>query len=82
MYQKMSKKGMCLNYKQYKLSLLENCDMSRQIMTVGVQCPKFSELMASPLEKYITIAANNCGYGGATEDLIVNYIHCLFLKAK
>ena len=38
--------------------------------------------MASPLSKDINLAANNCGYGGTIEDLIVNYVHPLFLKAK
>lgn len=46
------------------------------------QCPTVTELMASPLAKYITLAANDCGYGGTTEELIVNYVHPLFLKAK
>ena len=34
------------------------------------------------LAKYINIAANRCGYGGTAEELIINYIHPLFLKAK
>ena len=38
--------------------------------------------MANPLSKDINLAANNCGYGGTIEDLIVNYVHPLFLKAK
>ena len=47
-------------------------------MNVRDQCPTFGEIMASTLAKYITIAANNCGYGGTVEELIVNYIHPLF----
>ena len=38
--------------------------------------------MDSPLAKYISLAANNCGYGGRAEELIVNYVHLLFLKAN
>ncbi len=37
--------------------------------------------MDSPLAKYITLAANDCRYSGAAEELIVNYVHPLFLKA-
>ena len=43
-------------------------------MSVKEQCPTIAELMASPLAKYITLAANDCGYGGTTEELIVNYV--------
>ena len=37
--------------------------------------------MDSPLAKYITLAANDCGYSGTAEELIVSYVHPLFLKA-
>ena len=37
--------------------------------------------MSIALAKYINLAANDYGYGGTTEDLIVNDIHPLFLKA-
>ncbi len=40
-----------------------------------------AELMDSPLVKYITLAANECGYSGTAEELIVNYLHPLILKA-
>ncbi len=40
-----------------------------------------AELMDSPLAKYITLAANDCGYSGTAEELIVTYVHSLFLKA-
>ena len=51
-------------------------------MMVGYQCSKFSKLMSSPLAKYISLATNDCGYGGTAEELIVNHVHPLFLKAK
>ena len=38
--------------------------------------------MDSPLAKYITLAANYCGYSGTVEELIVNYVQLLFLKAN
>ena len=78
----MSKKRICLNYKQYKHSLHENGDMSLQSMMVEDKCPTVAKLMDSPLAKYIIIASNDCGYGGTTEELIVNYIHLFFLNAK
>ena len=34
------------------------------------------------MAEYITLVANDCGYGGTEEELIVNYVHPLFLKAK
>jgi hypothetical protein len=40
------------------------------------------KIMGSPLAKYITFAANDCGYSGSAKDLIVNWVHPLFLKAK
>ncbi len=48
-------------------------------MTDGI--PTVAELMDSPLVKYTTLAANECGYSGTAEKLIVNYVHFLFLKA-
>ncbi len=43
--------------------------------------PTIAELLESPLAKYITLAANDCGYSGTAEELIVSYVHPLFLKA-
>ena len=82
MAQKISNKMMCLNYKYYKRSLCENGGMSLHIIMVVKQCPTVADIMASPLDDYINIAAKNCGYGGTTEELIINYVHQLFLKAK
>jgi hypothetical protein len=33
------------------------------------------------MSKYITLAANDCGCDGTAEDLIVSYVHPLFLQA-
>ena len=82
MAQKMSKKKMRLNYKQYKRSLQENGDRALQNMSLVDQCPTVAELMTSPLARYITLAANDCGYSGTAEELIIYYVHPLFLKAK
>jgi hypothetical protein len=50
-------------------------------LTLDKTIPTVADLMDSPLEKYITLAANDCGYSGTTKELIVTYIHPLFLKA-
>ena len=49
---------------------------------VGEPCQTVADLMASLLAKYITLAAKDCLYGGTADELILNYVHMLFLKAK
>ena len=46
------------------------------------EIPTVETLLDSPLSRFITLAANNCGYSGTTEELVVNWVHPLFLKAK
>ncbi len=79
---KLSKKHIHLNYKQYKQLLRDEGDTSLNKMRVEESCPAISELLASLLAEFITLAANDCGYSGTEKELIVNYIHPLFLKAK
>jgi hypothetical protein len=43
--------------------------------------PTVANLLASPLAKHITLAVNDCGYSGTAKELIVSYVHPLFLKA-
>lgn len=40
------------------------------------------DILNSSLAQFIELAANDCGYKGSTKDLICNWIHPLFLKAK
>jgi len=77
----LSKKRKRLKFKQYCQNLRENGDESLSMMTMTDEIPTVANLMDSPLAKYITLAANDCGYSGTAEDLIVNYVHPLFLKA-
>ncbi len=35
--------------------------------------PIVADLLASPLARYITLSANDCGYSGTAEELIVSY---------
>ena len=50
-------------------------------LTLDKTIPNVADLLASPLAKYITLAANDCGYSGKAQELIVTYVHLLFLKA-
>jgi hypothetical protein len=47
-----------------------------------MEIPTVEALMACPLSKYIHFAANDCGYKGTRYELIANWVHPLFLKAK
>ena len=44
--------------------------------------PSVEELMDIPLSRFITFAAYSCRYSGPAKELIVNWVHPLFLKAK
>ncbi len=77
----MSKKKKRLKYKQYRRSLQSSGDRALQMMSLEDSLPSIADLINSPLSKYITLAANNCSYDGTAEDLIVHYVHPLFLRA-
>ena len=67
MTQKLSKKKKRLKYKQYRRGLRDDGDASLSVMALtdgsdGI--PTFAELLESPLAKYITLAANDCGNSG------------------
>ena len=40
------------------------------------------DIMDCPLSKFIHFAANDCGYSGSRLELVTNWIHPLFLKAR
>jgi len=79
---RLSKKRQRLKYKQWKRELREGGDAALNRMSIEHDIPTVAELMESPLARFITLAANDCGYGGSTKELIVNWVHPLFLKAK
>ena len=86
MAMKLSRKKQRLNYKQHRRGLRDDADASLSMMAFsdgsdGDGIPTVAELLESPLAKYITLAANDCGYSGTAEELIVSYVHPLFLKA-
>ncbi len=56
--------------------------LSMMTLTDGSEgIPTVAKFLESPLAKYITLAANDCGYSGTAKELIVSYVHPLFLKA-
>ena len=79
--QKLSKKCQRLDYKQYHQSIRQSIDMSLMSLALDKTISTVADLLASPLAKYITLAANDCGYSGTAKELIVTYVYPLFLKA-
>jgi hypothetical protein len=77
----MSKKKKALKYQQYWISLQSRGNWALQLMLIEDSLPSISDLINSPLSKYITLAANDCGYDGMAEELMVQYVHPLFLRA-
>jgi hypothetical protein len=55
--------------------------MALMSLALDKTIPTVADLLASPLARYITLEANDCGYSGTAEELIVSYVHPLFLKA-
>ena len=78
--QRMSKNKKRLKYKQYRQSLQSSGDWALKLMLLEDSLPSISDLINSPLSKYITLAANNCGYNGTAEEVMVQYVHPLFLR--
>ena len=56
--------------------------MTLNSMHLKDHIPTITEVLDSPISNFITMAANDCGYSGTTEDLIVNYVHPFFLKPQ
>ncbi len=51
------------------------------MISIENSIPSISDLINSPLSEYITLVANDCRYDGIAEELIVSYVHPLFLRA-
>ena len=60
---------------QRSLQFQSSGDYALQLMSIEDSLPYISDLIDSPLSKYITLAANDCGYDGTVEELIVSYVH-------
>jgi len=70
-----------LELQQYRCSIKRSGDMVLMSLTLDKTIPTVADLLASPLAKYITLAANDCGYSGKAEELFVTYVHPIFLQA-
>ena len=82
MSKKLSQKRKRLNYKRYSRQLKDESNMTVNLMHLYNSIPTIRQLLDSPISNFINLAANDCGYSGTSEDLIVNHVHPLFLKAK
>jgi hypothetical protein len=81
-----------INDKQYRSGLRDGGDALLSMMAFsngsdGDGIPTVAELLESPLANHITLAANDCGYSGMAEEfmdeeLLLNYVHLLILKAR
>ncbi len=49
---------------------------------MSIAPPTIEELLACPLSKFITFAANDCGYSGYFTEIFETAVHPFFLKAK
>ncbi len=56
------------------------CDSILNIMPLIL--PTITGLLASPLSKFITFAANDCRYSGSFTEIFLNAVHPFCLKAK
>ncbi len=52
------------------------------LITMSIAPPTIEDFLASPLSKFITFAANDCGYSGYFTEIFVTVVHPFFLKAK
>jgi hypothetical protein len=59
-----------------------NGPINRSVGNKDNDLPSIEDILNCPLSNFIHLAANDCGYRGTKKDLIVNWIHPLFLKAK
>ena len=60
----------------------QRSNKDQMLMSMKDEVPSVEALMACPLSRFIDLAANKCGYSGSRRDLIANWVHPFFLKAK
>ena len=71
-----------MKYRQRLKQWMDESDRMLNAMELQDDVPTVQELLDSPLFPFISFATNSCGYKGTTQELIVNWVHPLFLKAK
>ena len=70
-------------HREYGNQLTRWCQKADELMlSAEIEVPTVEALMACPLSRFIHFATNDCGYSGMRYDLIANWVHPLFLKAK
>lgn len=57
-------------------------ELLRQDVSLSGDNITAEDIIKSPLSKFIHLAANECGYGGTVQELVCDWVHPLFLKAK
>ena len=78
MGKELSQKRKRLNYKRYRSQLKDESNKTVNSMHLYDSITTIKELLDSQISKFITLAANYCGYSGTSEDLIVNHVHPFF----
>ena len=61
---------------------MEESDHMLTAMELRQDVPTVEELFDSPLSHVILLTANSCGYIRTTQEVIINWVHPLFCKAK
>jgi hypothetical protein len=68
---------------EYRKRMAKRREQADSLMLQSeIDVPTVEALMACPLSRFIHFAANECGYKGTRYELIANWVHPLFLKAK
>ena len=70
-----------LKDKKWRRKIREGGYSALNKMSLEPKIPTLANLMESPLDKFITLAANYCVHEDTTNEFIINWIHPLFLKA-
>lgn len=60
----------------------QRAEADAMMLQCELEVPTVEALMACPISRFIHFTANECGYRGTRYELIANWVHPLFLKAK
>jgi hypothetical protein len=63
-----------MDYKQYSMSFRRSGEMAFMFFMLDRAILTIADLLASPLTKYNSLAANDCRYDGTAEELIVTHM--------
>ncbi len=71
-----------MKYHQRLRQRIEESDCMLNAMELRQDVPTVEDLLNSPLSCFLSFVTNCCGHNGTTQELIINWVHPLFLKAK